>query len=88
MGGPIRTYFRNDRGYGRLRPFIILSVLRVSKASAVLGRFSEVLRAFGRSLGLLLPPLGGLPGALGGSRGAWGGFLGAPLRLFNAALTS
>ena len=25
-----------------------------------------VLRAFGRSLGLLFPPLGGLPGALGG----------------------
>ena len=59
-------YFTYDRAYGRLRPFIILLVLRVILAFAGLEAFSVVLRASGGYLGLLFLPLGGLSGALGG----------------------
>ena len=88
MGGPNHTYFTYDRAYGRLRPFIILRVLRMIMAFAVWGVFSVVLRAFWGSLGFLFASLGGLLGALGGCQGALGGLLGPLLGLFGAILSS
>ena len=75
MGGPNHTYFTYDRAYGRLRPFIILSVLRMILAFVVPGAFSVVLNAVGAALGHMFPPLRGLPGALKCFQGALGGFL-------------
>ena len=88
MGGLNHTYFTYDRAYGRLRPFIILRVLRKIMAFAVLGVLSVVLRAVWGPFGPLFPPLGGLPGALGGFQSAPGGLLRALLGLFGAIWTS
>ena len=77
-----------DRAYGRLRPFIILRVLRMIMAFAVLGVFSVVLKTVWGPFELLFPPLGGLPGALGGFQGAPGGFLRALPGLLGAIWTS
>ena len=50
--GPIPMYFTYDGGHGRLRPFIIICVLRMIMASAVLGVLSVVLKSVGDALGL------------------------------------
>ena len=72
MGGPHHTYFRYDRACQRLKPFISLFVLRMIMASAVLGTFSVVLRAFGRSLGLLFVLLGAFLPPLEAPEVLWG----------------
>ena len=79
MGGPNHTYFTYDRGYGRLRPFIILFVLRMIMASAVLGAFSVVWRAVGGTLGFSFSSSwgpAGRPWRL--PRCSWGPFASSP----------